>query len=189
MFNASAIILAGGKSRRMGENKSLMDYNGVPMIEHIYNQLTGKFNEIFIGSNDIDSYQFLNLKIVKDQKENCGPLMGIMSSVAESANDLNFVVACDIPQIKISFLEEMFDQTNDYDIVMPVTNGDKYETLFAIYRKSIIKPAQGILDCGKRRIIELFKYVNVKFIEMPKNDWYANINTIDDYKANKSFDL
>ena len=67
MFDATAIILAGGKSSRMGQNKSLMKYNDVPMIEYIYNQLDGKFNEILIGANDANLYNYLNLKVVEDK--------------------------------------------------------------------------------------------------------------------------
>ena len=183
MFDATAIILAGGKSRRMGQNKSLMKYNDVPMIEYIYNQLDGKFNEILIGANNAELYDYLNLKVVKDKKENCGPLMGILSCIEKSKNDLNFITACDIPEINMEFVEKMLLEIEGYDIIMPVTGVDRYEPLFAVYRKSVIKPAEKILNCGKSRIIELFKYLNVKFIELPENNWYFNINTLEDYQT------
>ena len=183
MFDATAIILAGGKSSRMGQNKSLMKYNDVPMIEYIYNQLDGKFNEILIGANNANLYEYLNLKIVEDKITDRGPLMGILSCLEKSGNDLNFVTACDIPEINIKFVEKMLLESEGYDIIMPVTGTDKYEPLFAVYRKSVIKPAEKILNCGKRRITELFKYLNVKLIELPENNWYFNINTLDDYKT------
>jgi len=182
MFDATAIILAGGKSSRMGQNKSLMKYNDVPMIEYIYNQLDGKFNEILIGANDANLYNYLNLKVVEDKITNRGPLMGILSCIEKSENDLNFITACDIPEINIKFVEKMLLESEGYDIIIPVTGTDKYEPLFAVYRKSVIKPAEKILNSGKSRIIELFKYLNVKFIKLPENNWFFNINTLDDYK-------
>jgi len=183
MFDATAIILAGGMSSRMGQNKSLMKYNDVPMIEYIYNQLKDRFNEILIGANNANLYEYLNLKVVEDKITSRGPLMGILSCLEKSENDLNFITACDIPEINIKFVEKMLLESEGYDIIMPVTGADKYEPLFAVYRKSVIKPAEKILNSGKSRIIELFKYLNVKFIQLPENDWYFNINTIDDYHS------
>ena len=182
MFDATAIILAGGKSSRMGRNKSMMEYNGIPMIEFIYNQLKDNFSEIIIGANNNFLFEYLNLKVVNDKIENLGPLMGILSCIEKSENDLNFITACDIPEINLKFVEKMLLEIEGYDIIMPVTGVDKYEPLFAVYRKSVIKSAEEILNHGKGRIIELFKYLNVKFIEMPENNWYSNINTIEDYQ-------
>ncbi len=95
---ATAIILAGGKSSRMGgTDKSLLPVSGVPMIEYIAGQLEGHFDEILIGANDSEKYRFLNLPIVADFETGKGPLMGIYSCLAASASDINFVTACDIP--------------------------------------------------------------------------------------------
>ncbi len=182
MHDATAIILAGGKSRRMGQNKSLLPYNGQPMIEHIYSQLEKEFKHVLIGANDEMDYFFLNAKIVNDEKENCGPLMGIMSAISQSESDLNFITACDIPEMDMAFIHQMFLMADGHDIVMPITGDQRYETLFAIYRKSIIPVARKILNSGKRRIIELFSELDVKFIEMPANTWYSNVNTPFDYK-------
>ena len=96
---------------------------------------------------------------------------------------MNFITACDIPEINIKFVEKMLLESEGYDIIIPVTGTDKYEPLFAVYRKSVIKPAEKILNHGKGRIIELFKYLNVKFIKLPENNWYFNINTLDDYHS------
>ena len=105
--------------------------------------------------------------------------------VEKSKNDLNFITACDIPEIHMEFVEKMLLEIEGYDIIMPVTGVDRYEPLFAVYRKSVIGPAEEILNCGKSRIIELFKYLNVKFIELPENNWYLNINTIENYHTKK----
>ena len=76
-----------------------------------------------------------------DEVPEQGPLMGIVSALEASTNKLNFVVACDIPKINMSFVNRMITEANESqaDIVIPVTGKGKYEPLFAIYRKRIIE--------------------------------------------------
>jgi len=177
----SAVILSGGKSRRMGQDKSLLPLNGQPMIEHIVETLEAHFDEILIGASDVGKYAFLNRPVIQDQVPDQGPLMGILSCLERSANDLNFVMACDVPEPDVGFIAEMLSEADGYDIVMPVTENGRYETLFAVYRKSIIPHAKELLAGGKRRMVELFDRLNVKFIKVEEASWQQNLNTRDEY--------
>ena len=177
MKNRTAIILAGGESSRMGRDKSMLPIDGKPMIANIAEHISPLFDELIIGANDTEKYKFLGFPVIPDRNKGMGPLMGILSTVEKSQNDLNFVIACDIPSPDIEFIRKMTELATECDIVMPVTDENKYEPLFAIYRKSVVPYAEKIIDSGKRRIVELFKYLDVNFIKMPKNDWYNNINT------------
>ena len=184
--NASAIILAGGKSSRMGRDKSMMPVNGKPMIEHISDILKNHFQDILIGTNDPDKYSFLELKTIMDQMPDQGPLMGILSCLEESPNDLNFITACDQPNINPEFIDMMLEQAADYDAVIPVSLNGKNEPLFAIYKKSITPVIKNLLKNEKRRISALFEIINVKYINFDSQAWYKNINTIEDYKNYRS---
>ncbi|NCU32376.1 MAG: molybdenum cofactor guanylyltransferase, partial [Candidatus Moranbacteria bacterium] len=104
---ATAIVLAGGKSSRMGEDKSLLPVNGRPLIAHIVDQLRDRFDEIIIGANDPEKYAFLNLPVVTDIEKDKGPLMGIYSCLNASTNDVNFVTACDIPVMNTKLISDM----------------------------------------------------------------------------------
>jgi molybdopterin-guanine dinucleotide biosynthesis protein A len=173
--------LAGGKSVRMGEDKSLLKVDGKPLISAIANQLLPYFDEVIIGANDVEKYKFLNLKIIPDIEKNKGPLMGILSCLKSSANDLNFITACDIPILNIPFILYLIRQAAGHDIVMPMSGGDSFETLFAVYNISIISAAEDLLKNNKRRIIELFNKVSVAYVEMSNNGWYQNLNTKQNY--------
>lgn len=180
---ATAIILAGGNSIRMkGKDKSLLDINGIPLIQHIINQLEDYFDEIIIGSNKSKEYDFLNHKIIADLDSNKGPLMGILSCLKSSSNNVNFITACDMPVMDIKFIMRMIKASADADIIMPVWKENKYEPLFAVYKKSIIKHAETILKTNKRRVIELNKYSKTIFIDFPKSVNYFNINEQKDYE-------
>ncbi len=179
---ATAIILAGGKSSRMGgTDKSLLPVNGKPLILNIVKQLEPYFDEIIIGANNPEKYEFMNLKIVPDIEKEKGPLMGILSCLRSSSNEVNFVTACDIPVMNIHLIREMINLSGDVDIVMPVTGAKGYEPLFAIYKKSVIDVAEIILKNNGRRIIDLLGFVKSSFIDLNDRRWYQNLNKKEDY--------
>lgn len=179
----TAIVLAGGRSTRMkGADKSMLPVRGVPMIMHIVKQLEPYFPEIIIGAADTNKYGFLGHRIVTDLKENCGPLMGIYSCLLASGTDLNFVTACDIPDINISFIRKMLDLAEGSDIIMPVSGNDHFEPLYAVYRRSVIPVAAELIEEDKLKLSQLFKKVKTRFISFDGSDWYHNINFLDDYR-------
>lgn len=181
--NAAAIILAGGKSSRMGRDKSLLPANNLPLIEKIASQLDGHFQEIIIGSNDIEKYRFLHLPVIPDLEEGKGPLMGIYSTLLSSKHEINFVIACDIPDLNMKYVKELIRQAKDYQIVVPIWSDGNFEPLFAVYKKSVLDSVKKILDRGQRQIRLLFELVAVKYLPLPdEGKWYRNLNTMEDYK-------
>jgi len=180
---ATAIILAGGKSSRMGVDKSLLAVNGQPMIAHIVKQLEQHFDEVIIGANDPGKYAFLNHAVVPDVEKNRGPLMGIYSCLMASSTEVNFITACDIPEMNLRLIHNMINLTRDVDIVMPLRKGERHEPLYAVYRKSIAGKAEHVLNNNGKRIIELLDHVRVKLVEFNDTAWYQNLNVKDDYVA------
>jgi len=179
--NATAIILAGGKSSRMGVDKSLLPVNGEPLIAFIANQLESHFNEVIIGANDPGKFNFLKYQVVPDVEKDKGPLMGIYSCLMASSDEVNFVTACDIPVMNYRLIQNMINLSGDADIIMPVRESNKYEPLYAVYKKSIAANALTILKNNGRKITDLFNHVKVKFIEFNDNAWYQNLNIKDEY--------
>jgi len=159
----------------------MLQINGKPLISIISNQLLPYFDEVIIGANDSEKFKFLNLRVVHDIEKNKGPLMGILSCLKSSNSDLNFVTACDIPIMNIPYIKYMLNLAFNADIVMPVSENKRHETLYAIYNKCIINAAENILKDNKRRIIELFNMVNVTFVDINFDEWYQNLNTKQNY--------
>jgi len=179
---ATAIIMAGGSSRRMGTDKSMLLINGRPIIERICEQLRDCFEQILISSNEPDKFAFLGFEIVPDKVPQQGPLMGLASALEVSANELNFVVACDIPNIKLRYVRKMLAEAagSKADIVIPTTGNEKYEPLFAIYRKSTLKIINKVLSSGRRKISDVFALCRVKYFESGAN--LVNLNTMAEYE-------
>lgn len=179
---AGAIVLAGGRSSRMGRDKSFLMIKGRPMIQHIVEQLSPWFDEVIIGANDRDRFGFLGRRVVPDREVGQGPLMGLASCLAECQCELNLVTACDIPAHDPHFLMRLLEAAEGVDIAAACSPGGRVEPLLAVYRKSMAGLADDVLKRGGRRIADLFELARVKTVDLQGAEWYWNLNTMEDYR-------
>ncbi len=179
---ATAIIMAGGNSCRMGADKSMLPIKGRPMVTHICEQLRGTFSQILISTNEVNKFGFLGFEVIPDKIQGQGPLMGIASALEASASELNFVTACDIPHINLAFVRKMLTEAKTADVVIPTTGDGKYEPLFAVYRKSTLEAINKVLLSGGRKISDLFARCRVKYIKLGAPQWFTNLNTMAEYE-------
>lgn len=183
IMDSTAIIMAGGGSGRMGEDKSLLDVGGKPMIKHIFDQLAPEFSQVLISANDLEKYAFLGAEVVADRAAGHGPLMGIVSCLERSENDVNFVVACDIPSIDIELVKSLVAESTDFDAVVPKNPDGRFEPLFAVYRKSMLGVFNDLLSRGERKIDVAYDLCKVKYHLLDAGEALKNINTAADYKG------
>ncbi len=162
-MDAGAIILAGGKSSRMGQNKALLPINGLANIERIKKQLTTTFEEVILVTNDEAKYQFLNVPTVSDKVKNKGPLAGIQAGLMASSYDVNVFVACDMPFISVDLAQVLVEQSEGFDAVVPVINGEQHP-LFAVYKKSVLAEVENCLRTNQLRIKNLLERLNVNYV-------------------------
>ncbi|RKY11389.1 MAG: hypothetical protein DRP65_04400 [Planctomycetota bacterium] len=179
---ATAIIMAGGPGRRLGQDKSMLDVAGKPMIKHIYDQLRPHFNQILISSSDVSKYDFVGVEVVPDRIAGQGPLMGIASAMEASANEMNFVIACDVPQVDTFLMRRMLRQCRDCDGVVPRLGDSRYEPLFAVYRKSMLKAVNKLLASGERKIDQVYNHCEISYVDIANSRRPVNINTMADYR-------
>ena len=100
----TGIILAGGKSSRMGTNKALMQYRGLPFIQHIINAMKPLVDQILIVGKP-EEYTDLKLRCVNDIFLESGPVGGIHAGLENSKSPYNLVLSCDIPLITEQILK------------------------------------------------------------------------------------
>lgn len=180
---ATAIILAGGMSRRMGQDKCLLPVQGQPLIKHVVDQLAPWFEAILIGADDSAKLAFLNRPVIPDREPGQGPLMGLLSGLHASSTELNFVTACDIPCHEPHLLMRLLASAEGCDVVMPRSPAGDPEPLLAVYRRSLVPVIEQVLREGGRRFVDLFDKVRVKSVPMTDAAWYRNLNTQEDYQA------
>lgn len=191
-LDISCIILAGGKSIRFGHDKILEKIGETSLLEQVISRINPISKEIIIVTAKERAFAQLTnnpkIKIVNDILPGRGSLGGIYTGLITSKSFNNLVVAADMPFLNVSLLKYMIKVAEGYDFTLPHVN-NWYEPLHAIYSQNCIDPAKAILAEGKRVIVELFKYVKVKYIEAeeidrfdPQHLSFFNINTQEDMK-------
>ena len=181
-IQATAIVMAGGKSSRMGQDKSMLPIKGVPAIKHILDQLKPYFDEILISSNNPDDHSFEGVKVVADEVMGRGPLVGIASALRISQNEINFVVACDIPEVDIATIGRLISESDGFDAVIPQTGPSRYEPLFAVYKKSVLVEVDKSIASKKYRVIDALENCKVNYIDLGGDLELRNLNTMNDYR-------
>ncbi|MCF6154119.1 MAG: molybdenum cofactor guanylyltransferase [Candidatus Brocadia sp.] len=183
----TAIILAGGKSRRMGFNKAFLTYGDKTFIEHQIARLRRIFDEIILSANDVSIYNHLNLPVVSDIMPERGPLSGICAGLMRSSSFHSFVIACDMPFIHEKIILYLRERIDGYDVVVPQTSRG-LEPLHAFYSKKCIQPMYRCLNEGRLRIIDFFSEVKVKIVDEQEfkeldtsTQPLVNLNTPEEY--------
>lgn len=178
----TGIILKGGKSRRMGEDKSMLLIDGKPLLMRLYESLTPLVDSVLISLAPGDCFVPAGMVGVYDEIPDQGPLMGIATALFASSTELNIVVPCDIPQVDPWTIEQLLSNCGSHQIVVPSFQEGRIEPLLGVYRKNVAKTARQLLDSGIRRVSALFEHCSSKVVALPNTGWYYNLNTPEDYE-------
>lgn len=184
----TGIVLAGGESRRMGTDKSLLVVNGRPMIEHVLSVFAGLFRKTIVVTNTPDRYLRYDVELTTDILDLSGPLTGIHAGLLRSGDEYNFVAACDMPFLNPRLIAYMGGLAAGHDAVVP--RFDAFlEPLHAVYRKGILPAIEAQVRKRDRRIRGVFGHIQVRYITEeeivrfdPQKRSFRNLNTPKEYK-------
>lgn len=186
----SAVILAGGKSRRLGTDKALLELDEQSLLARVVYKLAALSDDLIIVTNSPQSYGHLGLeaRFVPDERPGHGALMGIYSGLKAASHEHAAVVACDMPFLSIPLLQHMRHGLGGCDVVIPRFD-DMVEPLHAIYGRRCLAPMADALAQGKRQIISFFGSVQVCYVQEstidrfdPLRVAFLNINTSADWQ-------
>ena len=185
----TSIILAGGKSSRLGQSKALQVIDGKSLIQWVIDRLATLSTEIIIVTahgEAIPCSSAVRIKTVADIYPRKGPLVGIYSGLIASSSSRAIVVGCDTPFLSVGLLEYMTQLSSTLDVVVPRIK-KKVEPLCAVYSKNCLAPIQELLERNELQISKLFSTVKVKYVEEdetnrfdPEHLSFFNINNQDD---------
>lgn len=161
----TGIILAGGKSRRMGEEKGLLCFGGKYMIEYAISVLREVCDKIIISENS-DAYNFLGYPVVADIFPNSGPMGGIYSALKHSDTELNLVLSCDMPFITKEMLYYLIENSTEHDVAVPWYGGRKFEPMCAVYHQRVIPVFERFIKENNFRIPDAYKELKTNKIQM-----------------------
>ena len=185
----SAIILAGGKSSRMGRSKALLLFDGKPLIIHIVRTLERFFSDIVIVAAAGQELPPLPMTLVRDEVAYQGPVGGIYYGLKAASRDVCFVTSCDVPFLNLPLISYLISQISDYDVVVPYYQ-ERFQPLHAVYRRSVVPLLQEQLRRGELRPISLYKKVRTREVREdeirvfdPEGLSFLNMNTPEDYQT------
>jgi len=165
----TGIILAGGKSKRMGTDKASLKLDGKTLLERCVKLIHPFCKTILISSNNPEHENF-GYKIIPDEIPDCGPIGGIYSCLKQSDREWNFILSVDSPFVHPGFITALKNELNGFDAVVPVHNKGN-EPLIAFYNKSCLPAMQKQLEAGNYKMQRLLNGVNIKWVESGK--WIA----------------
>jgi len=190
-YKITGIILSGGRSNRMGENKAFIPIEGVPIIQRIHDLFKELFEEVIIVTNQKDLFSNFDSKIYSDLIPNKGALGGLYTGLFFSSFQYSFCVACDMPFIKKPLVKYLIENTEGQDVVVPRTR-DGLQPLHAIYSKGCVDSLKTMIENGKEKIIDLYRLVRVKIVEErdflhldPRRESFINVNTPEELRSVK----
>jgi molybdopterin-guanine dinucleotide biosynthesis protein A len=186
----SAVILAGGKSTRMGFDKQLLSVNGLRLTERLILALSNIFGEIIIVTKTPEYYKDSGCILISDEIPDLGPLGGIHAALKRTSSQYAYFIACDMPNVNADYIEYMKHRLMMEETDACLTRkGDWIEPMNAFYSKSIIDKIGHDLLRGKGSIYYLLEKCKCTFIEEDdakrfSPDWsmFLNLNTREDYE-------
>jgi molybdopterin-guanine dinucleotide biosynthesis protein A len=183
----TGVILAGGRSRRMGRDKAMLEMGGVTLFDRALKMMGRLFAEVLIAGDREDLVR---------PGVCCHPdlfpgsaLGGLYTGLIASNNDAVFVCSCDMPFPDLDIARLVVSQDHGFDVVVPRTT-DGPEPLFARYHKRCLPAIKKMLDREQFRVYDLFPRVNTRYLDVSElppgwQNSLVNVNTPEEYNRIK----
>jgi molybdenum cofactor guanylyltransferase len=193
--NILAVILAGGKSKRFGEDKNHIKLGDKTLLDHVLFKIGNKFKEILIVSNQSQKFKELeNVTVIPDCLDDFGPLAGVLSSmkwIKENQKQYKWVATfpSDTPFFKTSIIEEFKKKTNINDCLLYfVKSNNKRHNIFGLWSIDLIETLENdLIKNNFRKVEEWANKIGVKTIDIKTANFdpFFNINTKEDLEEAK----
>lgn len=194
----SCIILAGGKSSRLGKDKVSETVGKKGLLQRVISCVSPLSNDIIVVTVGKQTFPELvdcnRLRIINDIYPGKGPLGGIYTGLVSSTSFYNLIVASDMPFLNQALLRYMVQLSVNFDLVVPRV-GNLTEPLHAVYTKDCLAPIERMVKQGELEIYSLFNLVKVRYVEAEEIERYDpghlsffNINTAADLKKARELD-
>jgi molybdenum cofactor guanylyltransferase len=180
-FEITCVILCGGKSSRMGEDKSLLPFSTSSSLTlYQYNRLKPYFKNIYISSK-IDKFDFVdkNMLILDENKDIYSPIIALNTIFNKLPNQKIFIMTVDTPLVSIKSIEKLIEESENFDICVAQT--EKIHNLCGVFSTNISSSINNMLQNDIHKVGYLLKNNNTQIIQFPQNDEFLNLNNKDEY--------
>ncbi len=187
MPQAAAIVLAGGRSRRMGEPKALLDWHGTPLVHRVAETLMRACEPVVVvAAAGLDLPLPPGAEVVVDTHRDRGPLEGVATGAAalHGRAAAVFLAAVDLPLLDVAFIADLLAALPGHDAVVPVAGG-RDQPLAAAYTLPALERSRALLDAGRSRALDLLEGMHVRRIEageLAASESLQSANTPQEYR-------
>jgi molybdopterin-guanine dinucleotide biosynthesis protein A len=184
----TAVILAGGESRRMQRDKLALNFGGETLLASAVRRFSGCFDSVFLSVADPNKYAEIKAPKVVDIYKGCGPMGGLHAALSQTASDGVFLVAADLPYADPAAALKIMELCGENDICLMTDSRSRYEPLFAYYKKTVLPYAEEALKAGDYKLITLLDHVRVHLVTQEelgplwREDMLLNVNYPADYE-------
>lgn len=185
----TGVILAGGKSSRMGTNKALLKMGGTPLIEGIYRTLAALFHEVIIVTNTPWEYAFIPCRKVADIYPGVGAIAGLHAGLAASHTERIFAAACDMPFLNSGLIRHLCNCMEEVDAVVPLNREGLREPLHTVYARSVVEEVEQVIGQGGKSILILLDRIRTRLVTheayctiRAAEESFRNVNTPEEYE-------
>jgi molybdopterin-guanine dinucleotide biosynthesis protein A len=178
------IILSGGKSRRMGQEKGLVKYKGKALVEYAIETLKPLCDNLVISTAN-DAYAYLGLLMITDEMPDCGPIGGISTCMKTINADVYLVISCDVPNVPTELFSDLLSQLNG-NAVIPIDETGRKQPLTACYTSSSSIYFHEALESRELKLMNLLSKIEPLYFKPSINSAYyksnifSNINSKND---------
>jgi len=179
-----AVVLAGGRSSRMGADKGTLDFCGVRMIDHVTRSLGALTDRVVVVARSRDQLGNVDAAVIEDDEPYAGPLCALVAGLRATGAERCVVVACDMPFLNAALLERLVALPGEHDDAAIPTTSAGPEPLHAVYRDCAIEPMLSAVASGERSLRGALDRLQVRW--MPETEWrpidpegrsFLNVNT------------
>lgn len=185
----TAIILAGGKSSRMGFDKQFLEIFKKRLMKDIILNLETEFDDIVIVTNKPEEYQNFSYRLTNDIYKDIGPLGGVHAGLRIAKSKYAFVVACDMPKVNIDYIRYMMKVIDSNKLGIATKVGEYIEPFSAFYSIDMIDSMEKLIKGNQRSITRFLRQTNIDLVDeqkvreySPNLDIFLNLNTPEDLK-------
>lgn len=184
----TAVLLAGGKSQRMGQNKALLPYRDSTLLQTQLEKLKEVFGHIIVNGTESELPQ-LPVPVYPDLKPGLGPVGGLYSLMQFPTAPTLFLLSCDTPLVSPDLIRYLLAQLSPSDnALVPVIQG-QVQPLCGFYSTRILPTLTAFVRSGQRKMQDLLKEIDARSLEIDPNldfyhkDLFFNVNTPEDYQT------
>jgi molybdenum cofactor guanylyltransferase len=185
----SAVLLAGGNSKRMGRNKAFLKLEGRKLLDIVFEKMQSLFSEVIVVTDCLEEFKYLPAKLTMDlfNEGEKSALRGIHAGLTASSYPSSFIIGCDMPFLSLPLIRYMSRFATQFDVVVPRERG-YYQPLFAFYKKETLDIILDRLQKNKLKITDLYSSLKIKEVDEETVKFFDpcllsffNINTKEDY--------